>query len=59
MLDLETTLQNLAFFRCIHENFMDGCGNFILQSVSSKRQLKNSNKESVKVIEDNAKNSAS
>lgn len=29
---LETTLQKLAFFRCIHENFMDGCGNYIIHS---------------------------
>jgi hypothetical protein len=33
MVHLETTMQHLAFFRCIHENFMDGCGNFILQMV--------------------------
>ena len=33
-MDIEITLQKLAFFRCVHENFMNGCGNYILETVS-------------------------
>jgi len=30
---LEEVLQRLAFFRCIHENFMEACGNYILGQI--------------------------
>ena len=33
-MDIEMHLQKLAFFRCVHENFMDGCGNYLLEVVS-------------------------
>merc|ERR1719341_1673603 len=35
LLEVEIVLQKLAFFRCVHENFMDGCGNYILEAVQS------------------------
>jgi len=31
LLAIELNLQKLAFFRCVHENFMNGCGNYILE----------------------------
>jgi len=31
LLAIEVNLQKLAFFRCVHENFMNGCGNYILE----------------------------
>jgi len=33
LMGIEMNLQKLAFFRCVHENFMDGCGNYILETV--------------------------
>jgi len=35
LVELELVLQKLTFFRCVHENFMEGCGNYILQAVQS------------------------
>jgi hypothetical protein len=32
LMGIEMNLQKLAFFRCVHENFMDGCGNYILET---------------------------
>jgi len=44
LLDIEITLQKLAFFRCVHENFMEGCGNFILGRVGAMvQEMKESN----------------
>merc|ERR1711872_112624 len=34
LLDIEITLQKLAFFRCVHENFLEGCGNYVLGAVN-------------------------
>jgi len=35
LLEIEITLQKLAFFRCVHDNFLSGCGNYILQGLRS------------------------
>ena len=31
--EIESYLKKLAFVSCVHENFMTGCGNFILGNV--------------------------
>jgi len=37
---LEEVLQKLAFFRCVHENFMEACGNYILGQITGLMQPK-------------------
>ena len=36
--EIETYLKKLAFVSCVHENFMTGCGNFILGNVGLASQ---------------------
>jgi len=37
---LEEVLQKLAFFRCVHENFMEACGNYILGQITGLMEPK-------------------
>jgi len=50
LLDIEITLQKLAFFRCVHENFMEGCGNFILNKIGSMVEEMKQNPEGPSVM---------